>query len=138
MTNEADARETENLNQVGASGDVNVGDSTRTDDPQIKQDAPSFGGRLLRFVGMAIIVLVILFGLVFWEELGSGLFIGLLVIGSAGAAMHFKGRKLAPGKHGGSILGGIFGAAVGTAAFIIALLFLMAAFLDGCRAFFKL
>ena len=138
MANEADTNEAENSNQVGTSDDVNASDGARTDDPQAKQEAPSFGGRLLRFAGMAIIVMAILVALVFWEDLGSGPFLGLLAIVMAGAAMHYKGRKLAPGKHGASILGGILGGALGSAAFIILALFFIAMFVDGCEAFFKM
>ena len=139
MANEADAREAENSNEVGASGDVNIGDSTRTDDPQIMQDATSFGGRFLRFAGMAIIVAAILVALFFMsiEDFEPGLFFGLLAIGLAGAAMHYKGRRLAPGKYGASILGGILGGVFGSAALIIVALIFIAMFVDGCEALFN-
>lgn len=104
------------------------------DDSQVTQDTTSFGGQFLRFAGMTIIVAVILLAVVFGKE--PVVFIGLLVIGSAGAAMHYKGRKLAPGKSGASILGGILGGVAGSAALIIATLFLIAMLLDACRAFF--
>ncbi len=106
------------------------------DDPQVTQDEPSLGGRFLRFAGMAIIVAAILLAVLFWEE--TGLLIGLLAIGLAGAAMHYKGRKLAPGKHGASILGGILGGVFGSAAFIIVGLILIAMFVDGCKGFLGL
>lgn len=138
MANEADVREAEKPNQIGTSGDVDIGGSTGSDDPQIKQDATSFGGRFLRFTGMGIIVGVILFAL-FISSTGGlepGLFIGLLAIGLAGAAMHYKGRKLAPGKHGASILGGILGGVTSSAVLIILMLMIFAMFVDGCEDFF--
>ena len=108
------------------------------DSPQVTDNDTSFGGRFLRLAGMAIIVGVVLTVLVFGEELEPGLFIGLLAIGSAGAAMHYKGRKLAPGKHGASILGGILGGgAIVSAVFIIAAFFFFA-IMESCAAFFKL
>jgi hypothetical protein len=58
---------------------------------------------------MAIIIGVIMFALVFPSSLAEPvLFAVLLVIGLAGAAMHYKGRKLAPEKHWASIRGGLF------------------------------
>lgn len=138
MANKADAAQTENSNQVDTGDDVDTANIARAEDPRTRQDAPSFGGRLLRFAGMAIIVVAILVALVAWEDLGSGLFLGLLAIGFAGAAMHYKGRKLAPGRYGASILGGVLGGVFGTAAFIILAMFFVAMFVDGCEAFFKL
>jgi hypothetical protein len=104
------------------------------DDPQVTQGSTSFAGRFLRFAGMIIIVAVILFAVVFWQEPVA--FFGLLVIGLVGAAMHYKGRKLAPGKPGASILGGILGGVAGSAALIIGALFMIAIMLDACKAFF--
>ena len=106
------------------------------DDPQVAQAKPSFGGRFLRFAGMATIVAAILLAVLFGEE--PGLLIGLLAVGLAGAAMHYQGRKLAPGKHGASILGGILGGVFGSAAFIIVGLIVVAMFVDGCKGFLGL
>jgi len=78
------------------------------DDPQVTQDGTHFGGRFLRFAGMLVIVGVIMYAGVFedWRLSGGELGV-LLVIGLAGVATHFAGRKLAPGEHGASIKGGL-------------------------------
>ena len=117
MTDEADEREAESPNEV-------------------KQDPPSFFGHFLRFAGMTIIVAAIVLTVFFWGE--PVVFLVLLAIGSAGAAMHYKGRQLAPGKPGASIMGGILGGLASSAALIVLMLFVAAMFLDACRAFFKL
>lgn len=134
MTIESDTREPEETNGVGSSGDSDNGDRAKTDDPQTTQGTPSFGGRLLRFAGMGLIVAAIIFSMIAWEE--PGLLIGCLVIGLVGAAMHYKGRKLAPGKHGASILGGILGGVTSSAVLIILMLMVFAMFVDGCEDFF--
>ena len=136
MAIESDKSESEKLSQVDTSDGANNNDSATTDNPDTTQNAPSFGGQLLRFAGMTIIVAVILLALFFLQE--PAVLIGLLVVGSVGAAMHYKGRKLAPGKPGASILGGILGGVASSAALIIAMLFVAAMFLDACKAFFKL
>ncbi len=131
MAIESDTREPEEPKGVGSSGDSGDGDFAKTDAPQTKQVAPSFGGRILRFAGMGIIITAILFSMFAWEE--PGLLIGCLVIGLVGGAMHYKGRKLAPGKYGASILGGILGGAIGSAVIIILMLAVFAMFVDGCQ-----
>ena len=79
------------------------------DEPRVTQNDTHFGGRFLRFIGMLLIVGVIMFAgfLNHWRVSGSEFGV-LLVIGLAGAAAHFTGRKLAPGKHWASIRGGLF------------------------------
>ena len=136
MTIESDTREPEAPNGVGSSGDSDNGDCAKIDDPQTTQVAPSFGGRFLRFAGMGIIAASILFSVIFWEE--PGLLIGCLVIGLAGGAMHYKGRKLAPGKYGASILGGILGGVISSAALMILMLMVFAMFVDGCQGYLGL
>ena len=131
MTLESDTREPEEPNGVGSSGDSDDGYCAKTDDPQTTQVAPSFGGRVLRFAGMGIIATAVLFSAIAWEE--PGVLIGCLVIGLAGGAMHYKGRKLAPGKYGASILGGILGGVISSAALILLMLMFFAMFVDGCQ-----
>jgi hypothetical protein len=131
MAIESDTREPEEPIGVGSSGDSDNGDVARIDDPQTTQIASPIGGRILRFAGMGIIITAIVFSTIAWEE--PVLIIGCLVIGSAGGAMHYKGRKLAPGKYGASILGGIFGGAIGSAAIIMLMLIFFAMFIDGCQ-----
>jgi hypothetical protein len=108
------------------------------DNPQVTANSRSLGGRFLRLSGMAVIVAVTLAILFSWEALEPGIFIGLLAIGLAGAAMHYKGRKLAPGKHGASILGGILGGGAIVSAVVIIAAFFFFALVEGCEAFFKL
>lgn len=117
MENEVDEREVEGSNEE-------------------TQDKPSFFGHFLRFTGMTIIIAAIVLTVFFWGE--PIVFLVLLAIGSAGAAMHHKGRQLAPGKPGASILGGILGGLASSAALIVLMLFVAAMFLDACRVFFKL
>ena len=131
MTIESDTREPEEPNGVGSSGDSDNGDCAKTDDPQTTQVARSFGGQFLRFAGMGIIAAAILFSVIFWQD--PGLLVGCLVLGSAGGVMHYKGRKLAPGKHGASILGGILGGITSFAALVILVLMLFAMFVEGCQ-----
>ena len=137
MEKDTDAREAKHSNQAGTGRDVDNGDSTKIGETDEPQGATSFRGRFLRFAGMTIIVGAALFTLVFWGAIGPGLFILLLATGFAGAAMHYKGRKLAPGKHGASILGGILAGSVGSAAFILIGMMVIAMMVDGCKAFFK-
>jgi hypothetical protein len=131
MAIESDTRDPEKSIGVNSGGDSDDGDFAKSDDPQSTQMAPSFGGRFLRFAGTAIIITAIVFSTIAWEE--PGVLIGCLVIGLAGGAMHYKGRKLAPGKYGASILGGILGGVISSAALILLMLMFFAMFVDGCQ-----
>jgi hypothetical protein len=95
--------------------------------PQVTQDEPSFGGQFLRFVGMAMIIVAVILG--FFGLLGVWqLILFALIIGLAGAALHFKGRKLAPEKIGASAAGGVAGT-LGIGALI---LFFIASAISSC------
>jgi hypothetical protein len=61
-------------------------------------------GVLLRFLGMAIIIVSVF--LIFLSGGNDG---GSLILILVGAGMHFAGRKVAPGTHSASVTGGVAG-----------------------------
>ena len=103
------------------------------DEPQVTQDDTHFGGRILRFVGMLVIIGTIMYaGFIKGWRISGGELGVLLAFGLAGAAMHFAGRKLTPGKHGASIRGGLFAVIGLPIAGILIVLFLFSGLLRSC------
>ena len=66
-------------------------------------------GALLRFLGMAVIIVSAF--LIFLSQGTDG---GPLILALVGAGMHFAGRKLASGAHGASATGGVVGVVCAT------------------------
>ncbi len=79
-------------------------------------------GVLLRFLGMAVIIVSAF--LIFLSQGTDG---GPLILALVGAGMHFAGRKVAPGTHAASFMGGVVGVGFVTVigALIIGFLFIL-------------
>ena len=106
-------------------------------------------GRILRFVGMFIVIAVAVFTVTVTADskilasIGTELFgrqpIGPLILtGLVGAAMHFAGRKLAPGVSGASKRGGIVALIVlaGPIVFVWVVVIILSLLLDFILAIF--
>jgi len=103
------------------------------DEPHVTRDDTYFGGRILRFVGMLVMVGVIMYAGIFedWRLSGDEIAV-LLVIGLAGAATHFAGRKLAPGAHGASFRGGLLAVIGVPIALLLVVLLFFTSLLRSC------
>ena len=80
------------------------------EEPNETQKSMHFRGRVLRFIGMFIIAGVIMYAPMIASNTSGGEITFLLLIGLAGAGIHYAGRKLSPGALWSSVRGGCLAA----------------------------